>query len=386
MNHMRLFNVQNTNLLVGICLLLFGCNIEHSKVIYQNNDSEVLMKVAQLQDANSIYAWYDVKSIGVEGKGWVDTEDYYQRIPRKAKGFVRDEIWNLGKRSAGLYVRFTTDSNTIVANWKLTETELEMFNMLSIGVSGLDLYVNDNGKWHEAGVVLHPLKFPVNEQVLVSGQPSGVMCQYTLYLPLYNGVESLKIGIMSGAKLAKASAWGTDKKPIVFYGSSIVQGGCASRPGMAHTNILQRRLNMPVINLGFSGNAWIEPEVAELLSELDPSVYVLDPVPNCDPKMLNDRFEKFISRIRDAHPSTPIVICESIVPYARDKSVMENNAIVRSIYNRLKEKGIKRLYYIKCADFIGTDGEAFVDMCHPTDLGFMRMADMLEPVLKQALH
>ncbi len=344
------------------------------------------MKVPQLQVVNSNYVWYDVKSIGIEGKGWVDTEDYYQRIPCKAKGVVRDEIWNLGKRSSGLYVRFTTDSDTIAANWKLTETELGTFNMLSMGVSGLDLYVNDNGKWYEAGVVLQPLRFPVNEQVLASDQSSGEMRQYTLYLPLYNGIESLKIGIMPGAKLAKAPAWGTDKKPIVFYGSSIVQGGCASRPGMAYTNILQRRLNVPVINLGFSANAWIEPEMAELLSELAPSVYVLDPVPNCDPKMLNDRFEKFVAGISDAHPNTPIVTCESIVTYARDKFVKENNVILNSIYNRLKAKGIKGLYYIKCDEFIGTDGEAFIDMCHPSDLGFMRMADVLELVLKQALH
>src|ERR1017187_7975974 len=142
--------------------------------------------------------------------------------------------------------------------------------------------------------------------------------EYLLYLPLYNGVEEVKIGVPPEAKFESALPRPAGLKPIVFYGTSIVQGGCASRPGMAYPAILGRRLDRPQINLGFSGNAWSEPEVAQLLAELDPAAYVLDPLPNMKEEWVVPRLARFVEILRGAHPKTPIVLVEN-VPYPRSE-------------------------------------------------------------------
>src|SRR5205085_2015483 len=135
--------------------------------------------------------------------------------------------------------------------------------------------------------------------------------EFLLYLPLYNGVSSVEIGIAKGSTLAKGPARPPERqKPIVFYGTSITQGGCASRPGMVHTAILGRRLDRPVINLGFSGSGRMEPAMATLLAELDPAVYVLDCLPNMSAAEVAERMEPFVRTLRKAHPRTPIVMAE----------------------------------------------------------------------------
>ena len=193
---------------------------------------------------------------------------------------MRKPVWNLTRDSTGLCVRFVTDSPTIEARWTLNKALLAMPHMPATGVSGLDLYAKaDDGKWRWLAVG-QPKVSPTNSVRLVTGLPKGPR-EYLLYLPLYNGVSSVEIGIPKDRQIAKAEPRPEAlRKPIVFYGTSITQGGCASRPGMVHTAILGRQLNRPVINLGFSGNGKMEPELADLLAELDPAVYVLDCLPN----------------------------------------------------------------------------------------------------------
>jgi hypothetical protein len=371
------------------CAVLAGCDYGHrwpaEKPIYKNS-LEVLKVDPNLQSENEKFTWYDARAIGVEGKGWAQTEHFYDRLPAKAKGVVRDIIWQLSKNSAGMYVRFETDSNLIAAKWKLGSKELAMWHMPQAGVSGVDLYIRDGQEWHEIGVS-KPLQFPENEQVLVRNLwTGGKMHEFVLYLPLYNTTESLEIGIAPGSRIAGGPAWAEGIKPIVIYGTSITQGACASRPGMAYSNILQRRLNRPTINLGFSGNAKLEPEMAELLAELDPSVYVLDPVPNVAAHEVNERFSPFVAALRRAHPDTPIVICESYsypqTPYLMTHDIYKDNAALDAVYQELKTKGDKNVYYVKRETLIGTDGEAFVDTLHPTDVGMLRVANGLEPVLR----
>src|SRR5262249_11874186 len=146
------------------------------------------------------------------------------------------------------------------------------------GVSGVDLYVKTDQGWHWLGTG-RPTQ-QTNTAALVSGLPNQRR-EYTLYFPLYNGGSSIEIGIAKEALISPLPRDDGNAKPIVFWGTSITQGGCASRPGMVHTAILGRRLNVPVINLGFSGNGKMEPEVAELLAEIDAAIYVVDCLPNC---------------------------------------------------------------------------------------------------------
>ena len=333
--------------------------------------------------------WHDARDLAVEGKGWTETKQFYDRWPARAEGTVRKAVWSLGQDSAGLAVRFVTDATAISARWTLRHEQLAMPHMPASGVSGVDLYVKDKGKWHWLGSG-RPDKSPANEKTLVKDMKPGRR-EYLLYLPLYNGVEELKLGVPQDATLEPAPPRPDGLKPMVFYGTSILQGGCASRPGMAYPAILGRRLDRAHINLGFSGNAWGDPEVAQLLAELDPAVYVLDPLPNMKVEWVAPRLERFVTILRAAHPKTPIVLVENVAypdgDYVgpRSEHYTKANARLRELYQRLVRAGDKRLLYVPAARLLGTDGEGTVDGTHATDLGFMRMADAIEPALRRAV-
>lgn len=339
-------------------------------------------------NAASQLRWQDARALRVEGKGWQDTKDFYDRLPARAEMLVRPAVWNLSRDSAGLCVRFVTDATTIAARWKLRKESLAMPHMPATGVSGLDLYVRGGNRWHWLANG-RPTKGE-EEKVLATGLEPARR-EYRLYLPLYNGVTEVAIGVPEGSELTSAAPGNEGEKPIVFYGTSIVQGGCASRPGMAYPAILGRWLDRPTVNLGFSGNAHGEPEVAQLLAELDPAVYVLDPLPNMSAPMITERYEGFVRALRAAHPVTPIVMVENL-DYAdsgfvskRREHTAASNGQLREIYRRLVKAGDRRLFYVTGKALIGTDGEGTVDGAHPTDLGFWRMAKALEPELKRAL-
>jgi len=334
--------------------------------------------------------WQDVRDLTIEGKGWTDTKVFFDRLPAKAEGVVRGEVWNLSRDSAGLCVRFTTDATTISARWSLTSTRLAMPHMPATGVSGLDLYVRSAAGWRWLAVG-QPERARDNTAVLAKGLPPGRR-EYLLYLPLYNGVSSVEIGVPGESKLENGPARAVDRrKPIVFYGTSITQGGCASRPGMAHVAIVGRHLDRPVINLGFSGNGLMEPELAALLAELDPAVYVLDCLPNMTAKLVRERVEPFVRPLRKAHPTTPIVLAEDrtyanapIVPAQRERN-STSRAELKAAYDRLKAAGVGNLHYLTGETQLGDDGEDTVDGSHPTDLGFYRMASAFGKVLAPLL-
>jgi lysophospholipase L1-like esterase len=329
--------------------------------------------------------WYDLRLLDVEGKGWIETKSFFDRLPRKAEGVVREPVWSLSRHSAGLCVRFFTDATAIHARWTLTSERLAMPHMPATGVSGLDLYVKHEGRWRWLGV-----GFPekqTNSVPLAVGLPAGER-EFLLYLPLYNGVSSVEIGLPKEDALGTGNPYSGVRKPIVFYGTSITQGGCASRPGMVHTAILGRRLNYPVINLGFSGNGKMEPEMAKLFAELDPSVYVLDCLPNMVAAEVTARVEPFVATLRAAHPETPILLVEDrnythsfLLPAYRQRNT-ESRAALRSAYDRLKQAGIPNLHYLAGEKLLNEDGEGTVDSSHPTDLGFVQQADAMEAVLR----
>ena len=336
--------------------------------------------------------WYDIRSLGVEGRGWDEskTKAAYDRLPAKAEGVVRSPVWSLSQDSAGMVVRFRTNASQIAARWTLRKNNLAMNHMPATGVSGVDLYVRDaKGKmrWVAVG---RPSK-TTNQQTLLKGIDPEWR-EYYLYLPLYNGVSEVYLGLPADAQLAKAEAWSADRaKPIVFYGTSITQGGCASRTGMPHPAILGRRLNRPTINLGFSGNGIMEPEVGQLLSEIDAGVYVLDCLPNMGAGQVTERVEPLVQTLRKAHPETPIVLVEDRT-YGNAhlvKSAQQRNdtsrAALQVCYENLKKAGVKNLFYIPGENLLVDDSEGTVDGSHPTDLGFVQQADAMQAVLEAAI-
>lgn len=339
---------------------------------------------AAAKTADSPLLWYDARLLTLEGQGWTETEEYYDRLPAKAKDQVPKAVWGLSKDSAGLCARFLTDSNTIAVRWTVRSPKLEMPHMPATGVSGLDLYVRLEGKWHWAAAG-RP-QGQTTQATLLSNIPAGEH-EYLLYLPLYNGTKSLEIGVADESTLVNPPP--RKPKPICVYGTSIVQGGCASRPGMAHVAILGRMLDVPTINLGFSGNGKMELALADLLAELDASAYVLDCLPNMNTPMVTERAGPFVERLRQARPDTPIVLVETVahvnapfLPETRAGIAEENDAL-RQVYQSLQSKGVKGLTYVPRANLLGADDEGTVDGVHPTDLGFQRFAEALAPILRK---
>src|SRR5208283_2623951 len=172
-----------------------------------------------------------------------------------------------------------------------------------------DLYARtDAGRWHWLGIG-RPAQFPENTDVLISGVPAAKR-EYMIYLPLRNGVTSLEIGLPKGSAITPGTPRPEGSKPIVFYGTSITHGISASRAGMTHVAMLGRTFNREVINLGFSGNGRMEPEVIKFIAELDPAVFVLDCLPNMGAKDVRERVVPGVKTLRAAHPDTPILLVE----------------------------------------------------------------------------
>jgi len=176
----------------------------------------------QAQPVAPAIRWADIRPLGVEGRGWDDTKHFYDRLPARAEGLVRKPVWDLSQNSAGLCVRFVTDATKIRARWAVTDPWLYLPNITAIGKSGLDLYVRTDQGWHWLAVGQPTAQ--TNEVTLVENLIPGKR-EYLLYLPLYNGTKFVELGVPAGAVLEKAPPWGPgERKPIVFYGTSILQG------------------------------------------------------------------------------------------------------------------------------------------------------------------
>ena len=332
-------------------------------------------------------AWYDVREVGLEGKGWTETEKFYDRLPAKAKKTVRAAVWNLSRHSAGMMARFQTDAAEIWADYKVTSSNLAMPHMPATGVSGLDLYARDDAdRWRWLSVV-RPTAQAMTTQ-LVSGLAVSRRV-YAMYLPLYNGTEHLRIGVPKGSSFTLIEP--RTEKPIVFYGTSITHGACASRAGTPHVAILGRRLDRPTINLGFSGNGRMESAVGDLLAELDAAVYVIDCLPNMQGGEVAQRAEPLVRQLRKAQPKTPIVLVEDRTypaagfrPSLRQRH-LESRKALRAAYDKLRDAGVDRLEYLDGETLLGDDRDDTTDGSHPSDLGFYRHAEAFEPVLRRAL-
>lgn len=336
--------------------------------------------------------WYNVKDWGVEGKGFTECERYYDRLPASAKDEVRDAVWSLSRHSAGMLARFETDAREIDVRYDLFSASLDMPHMPATGVSGIDLY-GRNEAGEDRWVKVSRPNAQHTEQKLFSGidpRPNGQPRLYTAYLPLYNGVDKLEFGVPKGSMFKPIAP--RKAKPLVFYGTSIMHGACASRPGMSISALLGRRYDVPTINLGFSGNGRLELEVGKYLAELDPAVYCIDCLPNLQGPQVAERAEPLVKLLRESRPTTPIVLVEdrtyTNAPFfqsMRDRHATSRKAL-RTAYEHLKAAGDKNLYYLEGEIQLGDDGEAATDGSHPNDLGFMRYADayatVLDPLMK----
>ena len=326
----------------------------------------------------------------VYGQAFEASDEHpYRRLPESLQEVVREPLWSLGCNSSGLYVRFRSDAPEIHARWENNGNHMP--HMTDCGTGGLDLYALISDEWTYVGSGFNwGASSPSHERRLV-GNMEPVMREYMLYLSLYDEVKTLEIGVPKGYTLSKPLCESPrSDRTIVMYGTSILQGGCASRPGMAFTNILSRKFDRTVINLGFSGNAHLDYEIARLMASVpDPSVFVLDYVPNASEGQIEERGETFFRILREAHPDVPVIFVEdphfshSVLDQAVAAEVSGRNAAQKALYERLVAAGEKRLFYVY--SFGMTQQEDFVDGVHFTDRGMTHYADLLEPFLREAL-
>jgi len=337
--------------------------------------------------------WYDAAALEwqPEGKAWLGEERlrYFDRFPAAAEKSVPPAVWNLSRDSAGMVLRFKTNAESIWVHYKLRAERLALAHMPATGVSGVDLYARDeaaDGQWKWVQVT-RPNAMET-KALLVSGLRPGSR-EYAAYLPLYNGVESIAFGVAPGSEFEPLAP--RQDPPIVFYGTSITHGASASRPGMVHTAILGRRMDYPVTNLGFSGNGKMDASVGDYLSQVKAAVFVIDCLPNMNAEQVSERTVPLVKQLRTAHPKTPIVLVEdrrftnSWITPAKAEFHDLNHAALRAAFETLKQEGIENLHYIPGDELYGTDTEGATDASHASDLGFMRQADIFEPILRSVL-
>ncbi len=330
--------------------------------------------------------WIDVEALGVCGRGWSDSGHVFDRLPARAEGVVTDAVWKLSRQSAGLWIDFRSNAGALHARCRLREDPPPEHHYIKY----LDLYARDEeaGRWRWAGVSRHGF-MPSGETPLVEGIPA-TWRTWRLYLPLTYAVASLEIGVPDegDVELVPTDA----RRPIALYGTSIVHGcGHLSRPGMAWPSIMGRRLDWPVLNLGFSGSARCEPALGAILAELDPVCFVVDPLANMSLDGVETNAEPFLRALITARPQTPVVLLEDrthadawLRPgYAAGQQAKQ--AAFRRIGDKLRESGAQ-ITMIDGCDLIGHDGEGTTDASHPSDLGAMRYADVVTPVLKRILE
>lgn len=324
-------------------------------------------------------------------KGFDDSLTPYTRIPACLKDSVRPTLWERAQCSSGMAVRFATDSKTVAVRYNLL-WNTHMVHMADTGLKGVDLYrLSDGGEWEYVNTCRPYKSDSIQVKTFVENM-KGDMREYMIYLPLYDGINWLEVGVEKASTICKPIIDNpVSHKQIIFYGTSILQGGCSTRTGMCGTNIVQRDLGIECVNIGISGEGKMDFCMARAMARIKDAVaYVIDPIPNCTEMMCDTLTYDFINILRTMRPEVPIIMVEGpMYPYAKFDSYFANylpkkNAAFYKNYLRLKAENPDNLFYVNCDNLYGGQ-EGTVDGIHATDIGFLAYAKKLEPTIMQAL-
>ena len=295
----------------------------------------------------------------------------FQRLPDIYKSSIRKEVWDLSENNAGVSIQLNTNCKNLKLKWKV-KLDFKMNHMTDAGIKGLDIYEHADNQWKYLSTGL-PNSNKNEHLIEFNNVNKKTLC---LYLPLYDSIVDLDIGIDDNSSLKFIK---NDNKPIVFYGTSITQGGCASRPGMAHTNIISRNTIYPCINLGFSGNGHLEAEIGNILSKIDAKCFIIDCLPNVNISQIKSNTIPLIQSIRGINKiyHRPIFFLEQPLIHDQyiDEDVKEKNYVLASQIKECNKLGFKDIYLIDQKDCLGSDHEATVDGVHYNDIGFQRFSD-----------
>jgi hypothetical protein len=325
----------------------------------------------------------------IDGFACFNKEKEFCRLPSQI--ISKESTLNSGAKiiawnSSGAMVRFRTNSRDIAIKAELRDSNI-LSNIPLSGQSGFDFYMRtQNGMSFRRNIRPTSEKPDFIEGVCAENL-DGEIQECIIYLPLYNGIKTMEIGFTPEAEIQAPSPF-KYQDPILFYGSSITQGGCASRPGNAYTHFLTRWLNANMINLGFSGCGFGELVMAQWIASLKLSVFVMDYDYNAlNPEDLADTHETFFKAVRDKQPELPIIIISRCDFEANLEVNSKRREIIRKTYLNAIDAGDRNVYFIDGETLFGkTDRDSCtVDGCHPNDIGFLRMAETILPVLKVAI-
>ena len=322
--------------------------------------------------------FYDAKKAPFDLYGVFWEDGKYRRMPEDVAKSVSSEIHRLHTRTAGGRVRFITDSEYVAIKAE-TNLLVKVAHFTLAGTSGLDMYVGNE----HVKTFLPPQEIEEGFFARVHDFGSRELREITINLPLYTELHELYIGVQEDAVLKEGAPY-SNEKPIVFYGSSITMGGCASRAGTCYQNIVSREFNYDYINLGFSGSALGEDEMTDYIKALDMRAFVLDYDHNAPtPEHLEKTHERMFKGIREANPDLPIIIMGR-PQYKIVGDDLRRKEIIEATYNNAIASGDKNVYYVSSADLTELcKGEGTIDGAHPTDFGFASIAKALCKVIRE---
>ena len=346
------------------------------------------MAVAGVVGADGL-AWIDGRDLPIEGRPFDDVDEWYDRLPSDVTKAVNEGVRNMKHHTAGMQFRFATDSKRLVFRWVPRNANLAMDHMPASGVSGIDVYRLDSqtDRWRY-----------VKTGRITSAEGASLDLEWALgtpclvNLPLYNGIRSFSLGVEPGSSVkALPPRRNGITKPVVFYGTSITHGGCASRPGLSFVNIIGRDLDVPVVNLGFSGCGVMELEMSRHLARIDASCYVLDCLWNMGisrelprpGRNVDENYEPFLRDLLARKPDVPIVMAGMCKVFGGEPNAKDR--FVRDLYDRLVAEGRTNLVHLPAEGMFSDDGEGTVDGCHPNDRGMAALAAAYGAAVAQAL-
>ncbi len=322
------------------------------------------------------YNWYKIDNDNFDLYG---CNERFERMPEEVAKTVSDDVYWQSKEPSGGRVRFATNSQTLAVRCKMSYGLLQLFDVYRVDeTTGKEYFVagfrNDDAQ-HDF----------VKEQNLRN--PNGEMRYYTLNFPLYSTVEALEIGVQNWTVLSNGKSY-RNEKPVVFYGSSITKGGCTIRAGMNYIALISQRYNLNYTNMGFSGGAKAEPEMIDYLSGLEMAAFVSDYDHNApDAEHLEKTHLKLYKAIREKHPDIPYIIITKPDYYTNPEESDRRAEVIYKTYEYAKASGDENVYFIHGKTLFGGNyyHNCTIDGSHPNEVGFMRMAEKIGPVVAKAM-
>lgn len=336
---------------------------------------------------SSAFVFHDIRTEPFQIYGLYEPqkEGPFRRLPEEVARRTSEGVYELHTMTAGGRVRFRTDSARIAVR-ALVGTVLNMANMPLVLNAGFTLYEVQGGEERYLKTFILPVDAAGSYKAEVDLQEQKER-DLVLYFPDYGGAEKLEIGLLPGATLGTGSSY-ENPQPIVFYGSSITQGGCASRPGNDYAAMISRRLHGDILNLGFSGNARGETVMAEYIAALPMRAFVYDYDHNApDVDHLRRTHEPFFQIIRKRQPELPMIFVTRPELKLNAEEVQRREVVFETYQNAVRA-GDKHVYFVNGSQMFARTGggDCTVDGAHPNDLGFFYMAEAIGAVLEEALH